>query len=291
MNQSVYRGKEASHRYRKVFIDSKYRTSGTSSNFTVTLPEVLDMSHNHRFCVDDITLPRSWYNVGSSNKYVYVGRLYASTPNIWRAVLTEGDYDGVSLATELQNQLNSTSVGGTFSVSFNRSTGRLQVTNTSVAFILPSDDELVVLGNQGIVAIDATNAQNPYLPLKYKEQLRSCNYVCGNLQGWRGYNTLLVLDSPVDLNWLDVVYIHGLDFGSYNTLNLRGDKTIIKEVKVDGQPFSYVYDNANFGFDWMDCSNQSWGQLTFALRDKYGNEVNLNNRDVSFSLVLEDLSI
>ena len=57
MNQIVNREKEASHRYRRLYIDSKYRTSGTSSTFKITLPETLEMSHNHRFLVDDVCLP------------------------------------------------------------------------------------------------------------------------------------------------------------------------------------------------------------------------------------------
>lgn len=286
----VSRIKEANHSYRKIFIDSKYRIRGSSNDFTVNIPEVLDHSHNMRFCLDDIALPRSWYNVGNTNNYVYVAWNSSGVFILRRVSLTPGDYDGATLATELQTRFNNElGLGNTFTVVFNRTIGRLQITNTTHQVWFPTDDELVVLGVGTNFGIAGEGGLSITYNLK-REFLNTANYVMGNLTSGKGYNNLTVFD-PINLNWLDTVYVYCYDFGSHNTLNLRGEKIIVKGVKINEQSFSYIFDNANFNFDWLDCSHQSWSQLSFSLRDKNGNLVDLNNRDFSFSIVLQDLTI
>ena len=291
-NTSIIRTKEASHSYKKIFIDARHRASGNSATFTVNLPEVLDMSHNHRFCIDDICLPRSWYTIGANNSTLYVASQSNNTTYLVAVFLSQGDYDGNTLATEIQNKLNTGAGFGPnlFTVSFNRNLGKLQISHPTIQFWFPTDNELVEFSKKNMYFSQEIAGVMMYFDLSKLEVLNSANNVIGNITDGRGYRTLLVLD-PINLNWLDVIYIHAVDFGGYNTLNLRGDKTIVKEVKVSEQPFTYIFDNANYNNDWMDCSHQQWSQLTFSLRDKLGREVLLNNRDISFSIVLEDLTV
>lgn len=290
-NQIINREKEASHKYRRLFIDSKYRSSGTPTTFTITLPETLEMSHNHRFLVDDVCLPRSWYNVGNNNKYVYISWVSNSIFYLRRAVMSVGDYDGNTFATELATALNTLS-RGTFSVSFSTKTARLTISNTTTAFKLPTDAELYEIGlkqafNIANGVVDA-EFDVPQIYNLSKEGHKSINYVSGNFVS-ASEGTIKVLQ-PINLNWLDTVYLHASGIGAYNTLNCRGEKTVIKEIKVDGQPFTYIFDNAN-QWDWLDCSHQTWSVLIFALRDKNGNDIDLNDRDISFSIALEDLTL
>lgn len=285
------REKEASHRYKRLYFDSKYRTGGTPTTFAVVLPETLEMSHNHRFCVDDICLPRSWYNVSHNNNYIYVSWITSSIYYLRRATLTPGDYDGITLATEMTVQLNTLSKG-TFSCVFSRTTGRITISNSTTSFKIETDPELIAIGvkqayNLANNIVDA-EFDVPQIYSLSKEGHKSFNYVAGNLIS-QSIGTIKILE-PINLNWLDTVYMHS-SIGSYNTLNLRGEKTIVKEIKIDAQPFTYIFDNANTDKDWLDCSNQTWSSISFALRDKNGNDIDLNNRDISFSIVLDDLTL
>ena len=50
---------------KKVYIDSRYKTSGSISNsaFTFELKESLDLPENTVCYIDDISIPRSWYTI------------------------------------------------------------------------------------------------------------------------------------------------------------------------------------------------------------------------------------
>ena len=205
--------------------------------------------------------------------------------------MTPGDYDGNSFASELAVALN-TLGRGTFSVSFSTRTARLTVSNSSASFRMETDADINTLAerqfyNVSNAIVDASFDVPQFYNLK-KEGQKSINYVAGNFQT-ADIGTIKILQ-PINLNWLDTIYIHASGMGAYNTLNLRSEKTIIKEVKSDGQAFSYVFDNAN-QWDWLDCSHQTFSTISFALRDKNGNDVEMNDRDISFSLVLEDLTL
>jgi hypothetical protein len=199
----------------------------------------------------------------------------------------------ITLATEMAAALNTIGRGGVFSCVYSMKTARLTVSNSTSSFKLLTDAELNVIAAQQTYNI-ANSVANPEwdVPQIYnlsKEGLKSVNYVSGILQS--SATATIVVCEPINLNWLDTVYIHAGGLGAYHTLNLRGEKTIVKEIKVDGQPFSYIFDSASPFLDWLDCSHQTWSSLYFALRDKNGNDIDLNNRDLSFSIVLEDLTL
>ena len=293
MNQIVSREKQASHRLKRIYIDSKYRASGASNQFTVSLPESLEMSHNHQFCLDDICIPRSWYVVNNNNNFIYLLWSDSGILRLRRAALTVGDYDGNTIATEVATAL-STLGRGTFTVSFSNKTSRLTISNAATAFLIPTDAEIVNLGLvQAYNLVNNIADANFDVPQVYnlsKQGHKSINYCIGNfIKADSG--TIKVLQ-PINLNNLDTLYIHASGMGSYNTVNLRGEPTIIKEIKVEGQPFSYIFDNCNHPtLDMLDCSHQTWSSLSFWITDKDGFLVDLNDRDLSFSIVLNDLTL
>ena len=98
--------------YKKVCIDSTHRTSGSSSNFKVELPETLQTDNGVHCYMHEITLPNSWYSIQSGLNNV----LYFSSPLVpdedntnvhWLALqLDEGVYTGTELATEIKSKIN-----------------------------------------------------------------------------------------------------------------------------------------------------------------------------------------
>ena len=50
-------------KYKKVYIDSYYKVSGTSSRFTTDLPETVQLEDNMLCQIHEVSIPHSWYSV------------------------------------------------------------------------------------------------------------------------------------------------------------------------------------------------------------------------------------
>ena len=48
---------------RKIMIDSRYRSSGTSSNFYFDLPQTVSLPPGTKAYVTDVLIPTAWYTV------------------------------------------------------------------------------------------------------------------------------------------------------------------------------------------------------------------------------------
>ena len=55
---------------RQVFVDSRDRTSGTSSNFSITLPQTLALESGHQGRIDDLRIPNSVPTISSINNTI-----------------------------------------------------------------------------------------------------------------------------------------------------------------------------------------------------------------------------
>ena len=51
----------------KVYIDSYYKVGGTSSNFTIDLPETVQLEENMLCQIHEVSIPHSWYSINSTN--------------------------------------------------------------------------------------------------------------------------------------------------------------------------------------------------------------------------------
>ena len=63
----------------KVYTDSSYKVRGTSSDFTIDLPETVQLADNMLCQIHDVSIPHSWYSINDTKKmylyiYVYVMR-------------------------------------------------------------------------------------------------------------------------------------------------------------------------------------------------------------------------
>ena len=104
----------SSIKYKKIYIDSKFRTidSNSSSDFKYELPETMSFEQNTAFYLDDICIPHSWDTImdNINNKlYVKVYKLNESPETEYHliATLDPGNYIGTDLALEIQNEMNS----------------------------------------------------------------------------------------------------------------------------------------------------------------------------------------
>ena len=82
-------------KFKKVYIDSSYKVSGISSDFTVDLLETVQLEDNMLCQVHEVSIPHSWYSINETNNSFYImeGILPPATPqgiNYRKAIIPVG---------------------------------------------------------------------------------------------------------------------------------------------------------------------------------------------------------
>ena len=156
-------------KYKKIYIDTRYKTSDSksTSDFKINLPESLSFEYNTCFYIDDITIPHSWTSIEDFNNNLY---LYVSEDddpdNKYSFIITisNGNYTGADFAIELQNKIRANTNPlntNMFSVSYNIRNNYLTITTAytgySFKILTPKDLE--------------TNLNNTFLYHMIKQKL------------------------------------------------------------------------------------------------------------------------
>ena len=92
---------------RQIFVDSRDRVSGTSTDFAIQLPETLTLEPGHRARVDQLRIPLVVPTIDATNNTIQV-LLGATTYTI---SIPTANYDGPGLAAVIQGLLNATAPG------------------------------------------------------------------------------------------------------------------------------------------------------------------------------------
>ena len=91
---------------RKLYIDSRRRSSGSHSDFDYQLPQPVQVPKSRCF-VDSIHLANVFPTITSHSRFIYIEEISTTNVSTKRKVgLTVGGYDGTTLATEVAAQLN-----------------------------------------------------------------------------------------------------------------------------------------------------------------------------------------
>ena len=97
-------------KFKKVYIDSSYKVSGTSSDFVIDLPETVQLDENMLCQIHEVSIPHSWYSIEKGvNDRIFVDVEHTGVaPWTSRAMITvtEGHYTVSELAGHLQVILN-----------------------------------------------------------------------------------------------------------------------------------------------------------------------------------------
>ena len=122
-------------KFKEVYIDGCYKVSGTSSNFTIDLPETVQLEDNMLCQTHEVSIPHSWYSINQNNINFYVmkGILPPETPSgvtYRKLIIPVGNYTATELATQLQTSLNTLDSGSrtnSFSVSYLAGLNKIQI--------------------------------------------------------------------------------------------------------------------------------------------------------------------
>ena len=108
---------------RHLFIDSRFRTSGTDSDFTVNLIETTNRPLGARCFIASISFSNVFYTIEDNvNDRLYVAIKHGDTVGGYSFKLLSGNYGGEQVALEIQSKLRT--VDSASQVSYIKSHGK-----------------------------------------------------------------------------------------------------------------------------------------------------------------------
>ena len=269
---------------KKVYIDSRYKTSDSysDSEFNIELKEAIDLPDNTVCYVDDISIPHTWYTVEHYNNRLYVQHSNTTTGgnDYFILQIPFGNYNGASLASEFQTQLQR--LNPNFNVVYNTGRGTMTIT-LNQAFKFVTDTEIKTT----FVSVAWRNLNNDQVLVDFDYLMSINDVIRNNIIRWDLSNTFET--GFLDLVTTHNIYLHCPNLGHYNCIGVRGENSIIKKIPVSSS-FGYVIiDSVVAPHDKIDVSNQTIKTLSFTLKDVHGNIIDLHGAFVSFSLIFQTI--
>jgi len=291
---------------KKVYIDSRYKSNDSVSNsdFKFELKESLDLPDNTVCYVDDICIPHTWRTIESHNNKFYIilrtevindDHHATTTYNWFPYVLTlpDGNYNGLNLASSIQDLLNANEINFTFEVVYNTATGTIKIEEKSegihadIAFEVPSDFGIAYweAEHNGVYPWKNTDETIVYPDV---DNLQSINGVLRNTHFIPV--SLSYMYKTYESNFLDLLSIHNIymhcpNLGHFNSIGPRGENSIIKKIPVSSGFGYLIIDSVVAPHDKMDVSRQSIKTIHITLKNVSGNVINLHGANCSFSMV------
>ena len=230
-------------KFKKVYIDSYYRVSGTSSDFTIDLPETVQLEDNMLCQIHEVSIPHSWYSINETNNNLYFMHqvIPPAVPHgiTYRKItIPEGNYTASDLTQTIEIALNLRLDTGdrhnTYSIHHNSSTNKFTISSNyaTVISVVLTDGEVAPVANVFSDPVDANN-------------LNSINRVMGNTTPAADAYTNV---APYTRNFIDLVpfknlYLHCNEISNFNQLTVAGNSSIIKKIPVNVPHLSIINDN------------------------------------------------
>ena len=272
-------------KYKKIYIDTRYKTSDSksTSDFKINLPESISFESNTCFYIDDITIPHSWTSIEDFNNklYLYVSE-NGNPDNKYSFIISvsNGNYTGATFAIELQNKIRTATNSintNMFSVSYNINNNYLTISTGFAGYsykILTPNDL-------------TTGLNNTFISLYDKTKPNDINEVLSNLEGYSGIYSVSnpYISGFLNFQPINNMYLHSGSIGTYNTLCLNGDQTVIKKIPVTQDYGVAIHDQCVLFNDYNDCSHQSLKTLEFQLKTARGDIIPLHGCNINFSII------
>ena len=249
---------------RRIYIDSRQRTSGSDSDFTYDLPRSIEVPDHTIAFVDSVLLPNVFTSLHENNNRLYVSEQVGPTMTEHTYLLQEGNYTGQTLATLLAATLNgpTKTLPTTYSVTFDENIGKLTITNLSPDFIIFAREALV------------GNHWNGSAPLTLQD-VRDCNDVIGNMSGsTQTIASVHQMGGFIDLIPYKNLFLCSSTFGNLGqVLGPVGQGDIIRRVAVTAPFGNLIYDAHSTSADYIDCSLTQISQMRWRLTYERGRAV------------------
>ena len=270
-------------RFRKIYVSSSHRISGTSTNFRYELAQDQECPVDCHVAITSISLPNAFYSIqqGVNDKlYIYEKHSTLESSSQNRIItLTSGQYTSTALNSVIQQGLNANALGSAaYSCNYNAVTQKISITQSNGGgFTVYDDTTLKNLGRKD------PQANGFYGTLPKISNPQSLQQVM-NLPPATTPNVSFV-SGVITLARVIDAYLRSPSLSNYTTLDPNGRQDTLKRICIDKE-FGYVITTgANIETsDLMNVSNQTLRSLDFLLTDSHGNQLDLHGLDFSFCL-------
>ena len=284
---------------KKVYIDSRYKTNDSVSNsdFKFELKESLDLPDNTFAFIDDICIPHSWYTIEEYNNKLYIVTNLTDSDgynfyNTFALEIPIGNYNGPSLATAIQEELQYAEPTHNFIVVYNSNRGSITIKSSSSLFTVLSDSQVSYFSNN--TSVNWVNKDkesvsiNLFHPLSLNEVMR--HNESSSFLPWINEGVNEFESGFIDLLNVHNIYIHSSDLGHYNSIGVRGENTIIKKVPVSSSYGFLIVDSVISQHDKIDVSKQLIKTLHFSLKNVHGDVIDLHGAHISLSIIFQTIA-
>jgi len=281
----------SSSKFKKVYIDSKFKNanSNSSSDFTIDLPETMYFDDNSSvFYIDDICIPHAWYTIEPNfNDQLYIRVSTTISEHHYVITLYPGNYSGPTLADMIQEAINDDPISpaNMMLVTYMPKTNQLSFVLNPAAFTggLPAGSGFNILTPADL----KTRLGGTFLGLYDTKNPCDCNEIIGNLEGANIFHNHPnpMERGQVNLQPIRNIYMHSSSLGNLSNIGPDGSQTVIKKIPVAAPPGDYIFDQTVIANDYNSCSYQTIKKLDFQLKTSKSDIINLHGHDISFSIV------
>ena len=272
---------------RVIRVDSRYRSRGTPTDFSVQLPRAVEFPPETTCYVSAVSLPHAFFNVDAQlSDQLYVVESRAAGVRCRAVQLEPGNYTSVTLPTALTEKLNAGKSFPTMAyvVDYIGSRGVLRIQLQAVSglapdstarFQLPSEDELLSPVWRSVNWVGTADPIDPTNLDTLGDLLR----LPGNSIPTTSLETGLLNVTPTD-----TLYIHSnlADFGC--SLGPRGESDQIQRLPVQTS-YGFVLHFISNGADSEGFPVRgSYQELSFRLCNVRGRTIDLHGGFMSIEL-------
>jgi hypothetical protein len=269
-------------RIKKLIVDSRYRHTGTTADFSIELPDYQSFPSDWCCWVNSVSFPHSWFNVNGNNQTAYLLERVSAGGTVYRrgVQLTAQNYTLAELAAALELQLNATSNAPAYTVAAAGET--LLISASGGEFQIPSRNELQNPQWKASVWDVAVYALGPLSQYSTGDPRALNDILAVPLQSsWRSS----LVTGVIDLAANHSVYLHS-NLHNYSTLDPIGRKTVMCRIPVEvAYGFTVQFSHSGLEADCLDVSNLKFRNASFSIRNVYGQVVDLRGGHVSIELV------
>jgi hypothetical protein len=264
----------------KIYIDSRDRISGDSSDFKIKLPRRVKVNNNSFFSIDNVNIPYTINTIETGHNNLYISQysvtLYTTT--YYKVELTNGYYSGASLVAEINNQITGyfgLSLVAVYNVASNTITFKTNNINIQSYIVTDTEleDETFYSGNHFI-----------YDRLNHG----SINYIIHNTVFHDTFDNVVGWTSEfLDLHKVKNIYIHSNALTNNNVITSHGDSNVIMKCPINCSYGNNILYNSATG-DFLPClSIPDISELDFYITDGKGRPINMHSMDISFSIIFK----
>jgi hypothetical protein len=245
---------------RQLFVDSRDRITGSTTDFTIQLRETLNATAANFYRVDQLRVPLVIPTIQQGINDTLWFKLAGATQHV---TLTSGNYSGTDLATEIQAELTASFPATTWSVKYNNALASLSIFSSDGTFSVMTDAQVLAAG-QSVPTFASALFQNAY----------TISTFIGSKITW-SYCSMIAVD---------MLYLSSNKLASQDTFGPAGATDTIMAAITTGD-FASVLNASMSQNVWLPMPSFTTSTLDFQLRDRSYNVLK-NLPNISFVLTI-----